>query len=95
MGSNLCSSLWWSVLNLVPLLAVFLAVVPTVLTLAVIAGTGYLVAGMVDGSMLLSLLCGSVPAVLVGSLLAKRFSSRWLQVALALVLVAVAAKTLA
>ncbi|MEY4827953.1 MAG: hypothetical protein RLZZ288_1504, partial [Planctomycetota bacterium] len=63
--------------------------------LAVIAGTGYLVAGMVDGSMLMSLLCGSAPAVLVGSLLAKRFSSRWLQVALALVLVAVAAKTLA
>jgi uncharacterized membrane protein YfcA len=31
----------------------------------------------------------------VGSLLAKRFSSRWLQVALALVLLAVAAKTLA
>lgn len=63
--------------------------------LAVIAGTGYLVAGMVDGGMLLSLLCGSVPAVLVGSLLAKRFSPRWLQVAVALVLVAVAAKTLA
>jgi uncharacterized membrane protein YfcA len=62
--------------------------------LAVIAGTGYLVAGMVDGSMLMSLLCGSVPAVLVGSLLAKRFSARWLQVALALVLLAVAAKTL-
>jgi uncharacterized membrane protein YfcA len=33
--------------------------------------------------------------VLVGSLLAKRFSARWLQVALALVLLAVAAKTLA
>jgi len=63
--------------------------------LALIAGTGYLVAGMVDGSMLISLLCGSLPAVLVGSLLAKRFSARWLQVALALVLLAVAAKTLA
>lgn len=63
--------------------------------LALIAGAGYLVAGMVDGRMLLSLLAGSVPAVLVGSLLAKRFSPRWLQVALALVLLAVAAKTLA
>jgi uncharacterized membrane protein YfcA len=50
---------------------------------------------MVDGRMLISLLCGSIPATIVGSLLARRFSSRWLQVALALVLLAVAAKTLA
>ena len=62
--------------------------------LALIAGTGYLFAGMVDGRMLISLLCGSIPATIVGSLLARRFSSRWLQVALAVVLLAVAAKTL-
>ena len=62
--------------------------------LALIAGTGYLLAGMVDGRMLISLLCGSIPATIVGSLLARRFSSRWLQVALAVVLLAVAAKTL-
>jgi len=62
--------------------------------LALIAGTGYLLAGMVDGRMLISLLCGSIPATIVGSLLARRFSSRWLQAALAVVLLAVAAKTL-
>jgi uncharacterized membrane protein YfcA len=53
-----------------------------------------LFAGMVDGRMLISLLCGSIPATILGSLLARRFSSRWLQVALAVVLLAVAAKTL-
>lgn len=62
--------------------------------LALIAGTGYLLAGMVDGRMLISLLCGSIPATIVGSLLARRFSSRWLQAALAFVLLAVGIKTL-
>ncbi len=62
--------------------------------LALIAGTGYLFAGMVDGRMLISLLCGSIPATIVGSLLARRFSSRWLQAALAIVLLAVGMKTL-
>jgi uncharacterized membrane protein YfcA len=62
--------------------------------LALIAGTGYLLAGMVDGRMLISLLCGSIPATIVGSLLARRFSSRWLQVSLAFVLLAVGIKTL-
>jgi uncharacterized membrane protein YfcA len=62
--------------------------------LALIAGTGYLLAGMVDGRMLISLLCGSIPATIVGSLLARRFSSRWLQAALAIVLLAVGIKTL-
>jgi len=51
-------------------------------------------AGMVDGRMLISLLCGSIPATIVGSLLARRFSSRWLQAALAIVLLAVGIKTL-
>lgn len=62
--------------------------------LALIAGTGYLLTGMVDGRMLISLLCGSIPATIVGSLLARRFSSRWLQVSLAFVLMAVGMKTL-
>jgi len=47
-----------------------------------------------DGRMLISLLCGSIPATIVGSLLARRFSSRWLQAALAIVLFAVGIKTL-
>jgi uncharacterized protein len=39
--------------------------------LAAVAGMGYLLAGKVDVSMLVSLLEGSLPAVAVGSLLAK------------------------
>jgi uncharacterized protein len=54
--------------------------------LAVVAGLGYLIAGMVDGNMLLSLLAGSIPAVVVGSLLAGRIPGRWIQVSLAIVL---------
>ncbi len=56
--------------------------------LTVLAGTGYLIAGLVDGAMLLSLLAGSIPAVLAGSLLAQRAPGRWVQIALALVLLA-------
>lgn len=62
--------------------------------LAVVAGTGYLAAGLVDGTMLASLLAGSVPAVVAGSALAQRFKPAWLRIALALVLLASAAKTL-
>lgn len=63
--------------------------------LAVIAGLGYAFAGLVDGKMLSSLLIGSIPAVAAGSLLARRFSARWVQVALAAVLLMVGVKTLA
>jgi hypothetical protein len=62
--------------------------------LAVVAGTGYLLAGLVDWHLLVSLLAGSIPAVIVGSLLAQRFSARLLQIALSLVLLAVGIKTL-
>lgn len=62
--------------------------------LAVVAGFGYLVSGMVDGEMLLSLLAGSIPAVIAGSLLAGAISGRWLQISLAFVLVAVGTKVL-
>lgn len=62
--------------------------------LAIVAGTGYLFAGMVDGAMLLSLLAGSVPAVILGSLLATKVSGRLLQILLALVLLGAAAKIL-
>src|SRR5690606_12140051 len=54
--------------------------------LAVVSGTGYVIAGMVDWHMLISLLVGSLPAVAAGSLLARKFPARWLQVALSLVL---------
>jgi uncharacterized membrane protein YfcA len=62
--------------------------------LALVAGLGYFLSGMVDGSMLLSLLVGSLPGAVVGSLLAGKTNGRWLQIALAWVLIAVAAKTL-
>ena len=63
--------------------------------LAVVAGLGYLFAGMVDGWMLISLLLGSVPAVLLGSLLAGKITGRWIQIGLALVLMVAGVKVLA
>ncbi|MFM1831553.1 MAG: hypothetical protein RLZZ558_1893 [Planctomycetota bacterium] len=62
--------------------------------LAVVAGSGYLIMGLVDGFMLASMLVGSIPAVLAGSLLARRISPVWLRAALALVLAGSALKTL-
>lgn len=62
--------------------------------LAMVAGIGYLFAGLVDWWMLLSLLTGSVPAVIAGGLLSRKIGGRWLQVALAVVLLAVGLKTL-
>ena len=60
--------------------------------LAMVAGVGYLFAGMVDWRMLASLLAGSIPTVLLGSLLAGKIPSRWVQIALAVVLFAVGVK---
>ena len=62
--------------------------------LAVVAGLGYLFAGMVDWWMLASLLVGSIPTVLLGSLLAGRIPGRAVQLALALVLLAAGVKVL-
>lgn len=62
--------------------------------LAVVAGLGYLFAGLVDWWMLASLLAGSIPTVLLGSVLAGRFPGRWIQIALALVLTAAGLKIL-
>ena len=62
--------------------------------LAVVAGLGYLFAGLVDWELLSSLLAGSIPAVILGSLLAKRLSGRWLQISLAIVLLLAGFKTL-
>jgi len=63
--------------------------------LAVVAGIGYLFAGMVDWWMLASLLAGSIPAVLLGSLLAANIAGRWIQIVLALVLAIAGIKVLA
>ena len=62
--------------------------------LALVAGLGYLFAGMVDWWMLASLLVASIPAVLLGSLLAGRASGRLIQIALAFVLIPAGVKVL-
>ncbi len=62
--------------------------------LAVVAGLGYLFAGMVDWWMLVSLLSGSVPTVLLGSWLAGKIPGRGIQIALGLVLVVAGIKVL-
>lgn len=62
--------------------------------LAVIAGMGYLFAGMVDGEMLISLLAGSIPAVIVGSKLASKITGQWIRFALAIVLATAGLKVL-
>lgn len=62
--------------------------------LAVVAGLGYLFAGMVDWRMLGSLLVGSVPAIIAGSYLARLISGAWIRVALAVVLMVAGIKVL-
>ena len=62
--------------------------------LAVVAGLGYLFAGIADWWMLASLLVGSIPTVLLGSLLAGKIPGRAVQLALALVLMAAGVKVL-
>jgi uncharacterized membrane protein YfcA len=62
--------------------------------LAIVAGMGYLFANMVDWWMLASLLVGSIPTVILGSMLAGKVSGRLLQFALALVLMAAGIKVL-
>lgn len=54
--------------------------------LAAVAGIGYLFLGMVDLWMLVSLLIGSIPAVILGSKLTAKISGRWVRLALATVL---------
>ena len=62
--------------------------------LAAIAGMGYLVLGLVNFQMLMSLLVGSIPAVIVGSKLSSYLPERIIQVVLALVLILASIKML-
>ena len=57
------------------------------LTLA--AGLGHLWIGNVNGTLLFNLLIGSIPGIIIGSLLATRASDRVLQPLLAIILVLV------
>ncbi|RDE07285.1 sulfite exporter TauE/SafE family protein [Sphingomonas aracearum] len=62
--------------------------------LTLVAGLGHLALGSVDAGLLVSLLLGSVPGVIGGSLLATRVSERVLGPVLAATLVVVGAKLL-
>jgi len=69
--------------------------------LAVVAGTGYIVTGLaagigivVDPWMLASMLLGSIPAIVIGSFLARKVRPRGIQIALASVLLFVGISTI-
>ena len=62
--------------------------------LALLAGLGHLFIGNVDTTLLVNLLLGSIPGVLLGSLLGTRAPMRLVQGAISLVLVAVGVKML-
>jgi len=62
--------------------------------LAIVAGLGYLFAGLVDQKMLVSLLAASVPSVVVGSVLMRLCPPRMLQILLAGVLLLAGVKML-
>jgi len=63
--------------------------------LALLAGLGHLSLGNVDYGLLLNLLVGSIPGVLVGSLVSTRAPLHFIRYAIAIVLGAVAVKLLA
>jgi uncharacterized membrane protein YfcA len=54
--------------------------------LALLAGLGYLIGGHVDLNILMSLLIGSIPAALLGSIVATKFSDRKLRLCLVAIL---------
>jgi uncharacterized membrane protein YfcA len=54
--------------------------------LALVGGIGHWIIGGVDWTLLASLLAGSIPGVIVGSLLSSRAPDAWLRPALAAVL---------
>lgn len=60
--------------------------------LALVAGLGYLAAGAVDGRLLLSMLSGSIPAVLLGGWFGTKISQKWFRLVLSIVLLAAGAK---
>jgi uncharacterized membrane protein YfcA len=54
--------------------------------LAVLAGIGYLIYGKVDGTILLSLLVGSIPAAILGASLAQKTNQKRLKIAIAAIM---------
>ena len=63
--------------------------------LTLVAGTGHLLIGHVDGGLLVELLVGSTPGVLLGAHFSDRVPERFVRSAIALVLVAVGIRLVA
>lgn len=57
-----------------------------VIPMAMVAGIGYAIAGKVDIVILINILMGSVPSVIVGAILTRKFSTIAVQIALAIIL---------
>ncbi len=62
--------------------------------LTLIAGIGHLLIGSVDFMLMLALLAGSIPGIIIGSLLGSRSSDQFLRPVLAITLLVVAARLL-
>jgi uncharacterized membrane protein YfcA len=62
--------------------------------LAVVAGVGHLLMGNVQSPLLLNLLCGSIPGILIGTLIATRSPELFLRIAIAAILLLVSLKLL-
>jgi hypothetical protein len=60
--------------------------------LTIVAGSGHLMMGHVDGGLLVALLIGSIPGVLIGAHFSDRAPERFVRPAIAVVLVAVGVK---
>ena len=60
--------------------------------LTLVAGLGHLVIGSVDVGLLLNLLVGSIPGIIIGSLLVHRISEAFVRVALSAILVVAGAR---
>jgi uncharacterized membrane protein YfcA len=62
--------------------------------LTLVAGMGHVMSGGVDTSVLISLLCGSLPGIMLASLFAPRLPDRALRIMLAITLITVAIRLL-
>ena len=62
--------------------------------LAIISGTGHLLMGNVDGKLLLNLLIGSIPGIVVGTLIGSKSPEVWMRATIAVILVIVSMKLL-
>jgi uncharacterized membrane protein YfcA len=63
--------------------------------LTLVAGIGHLLIGSVDVKLLLNLLLGSIPGIIIGSLLVQRVSEKLVRIALSAVLVLTGARLIA